>query len=145
MKKLSLIALMLLLAGCAHAYNTAVSYHAQNYQFHKHTIFIKIHWNIVRPDNNTVVAEGFVEPFNPDVVIHTVRLDLVGLDGRGKVVNSAEGMPRDLYIESPYYPASPFKISMKLTGKEKALTITGNYYYYEMNRAGRSEHIDFIP
>ena len=145
MKKIALTLMLLLLVGCAHAYDTTSSYKAQDYQMHKHTIFIKVHWNFVHPDNGTVVAEGFVEPFNPGDGLHTVRLILVGLDGQGKEVNSSEGLPRDNYIESPYYSASPFRISMKLNGKEKTLTIRGSYYHYELDRKNRIERLDFIP
>lgn len=145
MKIIALTAMLLLLAGCAHAYTATGAYKGQDYQYHKHTIFIKVHWNFTHPDNETVLAEGFVEPFSPDDVIHTVRLSLVGLDSQGKVVNSSEGMPRDNYIESPFYPASPFRISMKLNGKEKIFTITGSYYHYELDKAGRIERFDNIP
>ena len=145
MKKIALIAMLLLLAACAHAYDSAGAYRVQDYQFHKHTIFLKVHWNFVHPDGETVVAEGIVEPFSPDDGLHSVRLDLVGLDSQGNVVNSSEGMPRDIYIESPLYPASPFRISMKLNGKEKIFTITGSYFHYELGKKTRFERIDYIP
>lgn len=145
MKKIALTMMLLLLAGFAYAYDTPASYKTQDYQLHKHTIYIKVHWNMTRPDSDTVVAEGFVEPFSRDEGLRAVQLELVGLDDQGKVVNSSAGTTRDAYIESPLYPASPFRISMKLNGKEKALTITGSYYHYELGRRGRFERIDYIP
>lgn len=146
MKKLALAAILTILAGCAHAYGTTgVSYNGRGYRFHENTVYIKVYWNIARPGKDTAVAEGFVEPFSPGEGIHTVRLTLVGLDDQGRVVSSADGVPRDNYIESPYYPASPFKITLKLTGKEKALTIRGSYYHYGLGRGSRLERFDFFP
>jgi hypothetical protein len=145
MKKLALTAMLLFLAGFAYAYDTPASYKAQDYQLHKHTIYIKVHWNMTRPDNDTVVAEGFVEPFSRDEGLRAVQLELVGLDDQGKVVNSSEGTPRDANIESPLYPASPFRISMKLNGQEKSFTMTGSYYHYELGEKTRNERIDHIP
>jgi hypothetical protein len=147
MKKLALITMLLLLAGCAHAYSATNSYKAQDYQSHKHTLFIKVHWNLIGPENNVVTAEGFVEPFNNDNAVQAVRLRLVGLDEQGRIMNSAEGMPRDQYIESPFYPASPFRITMKLNGKEKNFTIIGSYFYNGIDKMPRLDaaHIDYIP
>lgn len=145
MKKLAITALLLLLAGNAYAYDMLSPYKVQDYQFHKHTIFIKVHWNIAKTDSDTVVAEGFVEPFNHDNGIRAAQLELVGLDEQGKVVNSSEGTTRYPYIEPTFYPASPFRISMKLNGKEKVLTMTGSYFHYTLDRRGRTEQIDYIP
>ena len=108
-------------------------YKAGDYQWHKQTNFIKVHWSYTQKDSDTIIAEGFVEPFNPDTGVNFVKLKLVGLDAQDKVVSSAEGIPRDNYIESPFYPASPFRIAMKLSGKEKVITITGSYYYYSLS------------
>ena len=44
MKKLALITTLLLLAGCAH-YSVS-SFHAQDYQFRKNTLFIKVYWSL---------------------------------------------------------------------------------------------------
>ncbi len=145
MKKLAIVAMLMLLAGSAYAYDMIAPYKVQDYQFHKHTIFLKVHWNITRPDSDSVVAEGYVEPFNHDNGLRGVQLELVGLDDQGKVVNSSPGTTRDPYIEPTFYPASPFRIYMKLNGKEKVLTITGSYYHYEVGRRGRFERIDYIP
>jgi len=145
MKKLAFAALLLLLASCAYGYDMLSPYKVQDYQFHKHTIYIKVHWNIIKPDSDTVIADGFVEPFNHDEGLRAVQLELVGLDDQGKVVDSSGGTPRDPYIESPFYPASPFRIIMRLNGKEKALTITGSYYHYEIGKWGRFGRIDYIP
>jgi hypothetical protein len=145
MKKLALVITLLLLAGCAHY--SATTYHARDYQFSKNTLFIKVYWNIIRPDKNTVTAQGFVEPFSLDNGLQAVKLSLVGLDEQGKIVNSAEGMPRDEDIESPFYPASPFAITMKTNGEEKDFTIIGSYFYYGVGKkpALDSAHIDYIP
>jgi hypothetical protein len=146
MKNLAFAALLILLAGCAHTYNMAgYNYNEQDYKYHKHTIFINLHWNITHPDNDTVVAEGFVEPFSVSDGLRAVRLSLVGLDDQGRVVNSSDGLPRDTYIESPFYPASPFKISLKRNGKERIFTIIGSYYHYELGTASRFERFDYIP
>lgn len=145
MKKLAFAALLLALASSAYAYDMLAPYKVQDYQFHKHTIYIKVHWNIAKTDSDTVVAEGFVEPFNHDDGLRAVQLELVGLDDQGKVINSSEGTPRYPYIEPTFYPSSPFRITMKLNGKEKALTMTGSYYHYPLGRRGRFEQIDYIP
>ncbi len=145
MKNLALAVMLVLFAGFAYAYDPAgVSYNARDYQLQKHTIYIKVHWNLTRPDKDTVVAEGFVEPFTPGEGLRAVRLELVGLDEHGDVVNSVEGLPRDNYIESPFYPASPFKIMMKLNGREKAVTINGSYYHYDLGRKTRFERFEFL-
>jgi len=146
MKKIAITLMLLLLAACAYAYDLpGASYKVQDYQWHKNTLFIKVHWNFTHPDNDTIVAEGFVEPFNHDNGLRAVQLSLVGLDDQGNAVNSSDGMPRDIYIESPFYPASPFKITMKLNGKEKAFTMIGSYFHFELGRKTRFERIDFIP
>ena len=54
MKKLALVITLLLLTGCAHY--SATTYHARDYQFRKNTLFIKVYWNIIRPDKNTVTT-----------------------------------------------------------------------------------------
>ncbi len=146
MKKLALAAiLLLLLASTAYGSSMLAPYKVQDYQFHKHTIYLKVHWNITKTDSDTVVAEGFVEPFNHDEGLRGVQLELVGLDEQGNVVNSSSGTPKYPLIDPTFYPASPFRITMKLNGKEKALTITGSYYHYEIGRLGRFEEIDYIP
>ena len=147
MRRLLLFALLLFLTACAHAAYTGGTYDARGYRFHKHTTFIKVHWNLLSQEEGTVVADGFVEPFNPDTGLNFVRLKLVGLDAGGEVVSSAEGVPRDNYIESPFYPASPFRIAMKLSGKEKVITITGGYYYYSLSGKRRlaGSTYDTIP
>ena len=146
MKKLALVITLLLLAGCAHY--PVSTFNARDYQFRKNTLFIKVYWNLVRPEKkDTVTAQGFVEPFSPDNGLQAVRLSLVGLDEQGKIVNSAEGMPRDQNIESPLYPASPFAITMKLNGQEKDFTIIGSYFYYGTGKKPilDAAHIDYIP
>jgi hypothetical protein len=146
MKKLAFIMTLLLFAGCAHYYSVS-AFHARDYQFAKNTLYIKVYWNLTRQDKDTVTAKGFVEPFNPDNGLQAVQLSLVGLDGQGKIVNSAEGMPRDEIIESPFYPASPFSITMKLNGQEKSFTIIGSYFHYGIGRKPPLDaaHIDYIP
>jgi hypothetical protein len=136
---------LLLLAGCAHHYYVS-AFHARDYQFHKNTLFIKVHWNLIQ-EKDTVTAKGFVEPFSPDNGLWAVKLRLVGLDEQGKIVNSAEGMPRDEQIESPFYPASPFAITIKTNGQEKSFTITGSYFHYGIGRRPPMDaaHIDYIP
>jgi hypothetical protein len=145
MKKLAFVITLWLLAGCAHHYSMD-AFHARDYQFAKNTLFIRVYWNLIR-EKDTVTAKGFVEPFNPDNGLQAVQLRLVGLDEQGKIVNSAEGMPRDQQIESPLYPASPFSITMKLNGKEKSFTITGSYFHYGIGRRPPMDaaHIDYIP
>jgi len=132
-KRLFIVAAMLaLLASCGHAKPLALDtfkLHQQDYQWHKSTMWIRAHWNYKYPDKETVVAEGFVEPFDPHNGVHDVALELVGIDDDGNVVNSASGRPSDNYIISPL-DKSPFKISMKLNGKETGYTIRGSYYRY---------------
>ncbi len=67
MKKLILFAVILLaLTSCGGKKITLVNlYHTKDYQWHKNTLYIKVHWNIERPDANTVVADGYIEPFEP--------------------------------------------------------------------------------
>jgi len=113
------------------------SLHDTDYQWHKNTRFIKVHWNYQRPGNGTIIADGFVEPFDPHNGIHDVELELVGLDEDGKIVNRASGKPADNYIVSPV-DKSPFKITLKLTGEEKDFTVIGRFYYYNDN-----SHPDF--
>ena len=135
------------LTACAHAAYTGGTYDARGYRFHKHTTFIKVHWNLLSQEEGTVVADGFVEPFNPGDGLNAVRLKLVGLDEKDNVVSSAEGMPKDEYIESPFYPASPFRLAMKLTSKEKVITMTGYYYHYKLDMRPRlsGRQLDNIP
>ena len=140
-------ALAALAASCAPKTTYVGLYRAQDYQWHKQTNFIKVHWNYSNPDKQTLVAEGFVEPFNPKDGLHTVRLELVGMEEHGAVVNTAEGAPRDTYIEHPLYPYSPFKIVMKLKGGEKDFTIKGSYYHYlvGMKPDFSVKSLDYIP
>lgn len=105
--------------------------HPENYAFHKNTPFIKVHWNIVRPDKDTVVAEGYVEPFSHNDELYMVDLRLVGLDEDGKIVSKAGGRPKDNLIAPPV-DASPFRIVMHLTGEETDFTITGSYYHFDI-------------
>ena len=148
MKKLLLFAVILLaLTSCAGKKVTLVNlYHTKDYQWHKNTLYIKVHWNIEKPDANTVVADGYVEPFSPRTGLHNVELELVGLDKDGKVVNSAKGKPTDIRIVSPI-AASPFRMTMKLHGSEDEFTVRGSYYHF--NTGGRedfsSQAYDSIP
>lgn len=147
MRRLALFAMLLFLTACAHAGYTGGTFDARGYRFHKNTTFIKVHWNLLQQGADEVVADGFVEPFNPDTGLNFVRLKLVGLDAKGDIVSSGEGIPRDNYIESPFYPASPFRITMKLSGKEKVITMTGSYYYYSLSEKRRlaGSMFDTIP
>jgi hypothetical protein len=140
MKKLLLFAVILLaLTSCGGKKITLVNlYHTQDYQWHKNTLYIKAHWNIERPDANTVVMDGYIEPFDPKTGLHHVRLELVGLDADGNAVNSVAGMPRDSRIASPL-STSPFKLTMKLNGKEEDFTLRGSYYHFD---AGAREDMD---
>ena len=65
-------------------------------------------------------------------------LELVGLDADGKAVNSVEGMPKDNRIVSPI-ATSPFRITMRLNGKEDDFTVRGSYYHFVM---GAREDLD---
>jgi len=140
MKKLLLLAVILLaLTSCGGKNITLVNlYHAQDYQWHKNTLYIKVHWNIERPDANTVVAEGYVEPFDPKTGLHSIRLELDGLDAEGNVVNYVAGMPKETRIVSPL-STSPFRLTMKLNGKEDDFTMRGSYYHFD---AGAREDMD---
>jgi len=132
MKKLMLLAvLVLMLASCGGRTDVTLLglYDAKDYQWHKNTIYIKLHWNYKKPDKDTIVVEGFVEPFDPRTGLHDVDLEFVGLDEKGEVVNSATGRPKDNYIVSPI-SRSPFRITMKLNGRETDYTIKGGYYHY---------------
>jgi hypothetical protein len=132
MKRLILFAaLVVMLAACGGRTNVTLIglYDAKDYQWHKNTIYIKLHWNLKRPDKDTIIAEGFVEPFNPKLGLHNVDLELVGLGENDEVVNTATGRPKDNYIASPL-GKSPFRITMKLNGREKDFTIKGGYYHY---------------
>ncbi|MBI5189898.1 MAG: hypothetical protein HZA22_04430 [Nitrospirae bacterium] len=151
MKKLyasvALLLLAALLASCGNTKTTFIEiYHAKDYQWHKNTLGIKLHWDYLHPDDGTIVADGYVEPFNPSNGVHTVRLELVGLDKDGNVVNTASGMPRDNYIYHPL-DESPFTISMKLNGSEKRFTIRGTYYYYNAGEIPdySTSDIEYIP
>jgi hypothetical protein len=145
-KRLILVTLCLLLAACGHTYGTLKAYHARDYQLHKQTMWIKVHWNLQRPDKDTIVADGFVEPYNPKFGIHDVDLTLVGLDGNGDIINKASGRPADTYIASPL-GSSPFRITMKLKGGENKFTITGSYYYDVAGTVPTfgARSVDFIP
>ena len=105
--------------------------HPENYRFHKNTNYIKVHWNILRQDKNTVVAEGYVEPFSHNDELYMVDLRLDGLDADGKIVSKAGGRPKDNLIAPPV-DASPFRIVLHLTGKETDFTITGSYYHFDI-------------
>lgn len=145
-KAAAAVVLVMLLAGCGHGQRTLVNvYNAEDFGQHKHTIWLKLHWNYLHPDNGTIVANGYVEPFSPSSGLNSVRLELVGLDDNGEVVNSAPGMPRDNYIASPI-DESPFRITMPLNGREKRFTIRGSYYYTEDERpVPRDTRFDYIP
>jgi len=121
-------------------------YKPNDYQQYKNTLYIKLHWNLNRPDASTVVADGYVEPFSPRYGVHAVRLELVGLDENGKVVNKASGAPADDNIVSPL-DTSPFRITMKRNGREKEFTIRGEYYHYiaGTTRDFGSRQYDTIP
>ena len=151
MKKLlvtAFLAVMLaaVLAGCTSHHIPQLALRGTDYQWHKNTLWIKVHWNYLRPDKDTIIADGFVEPFDPHNGVHTVRLELVGLDEAGKVVNSASGMPADSNIASPT-DKSPFRITMKLSGKETDFTIKGNYYYFIAGDRPSfdAKFLDYIP
>jgi hypothetical protein len=140
MKKLILFAVIVLaLSSCGGKKITLVNlYQTKDYQWHKNTLYIKVHWNYENPDAETIVADGYVEPFDFKTGLQRVRLELVGLDADGKVVSSAEGMPKDVRIASPM-STSPFRISMKLNGKEEDFTVRGSYYHFD---AGGREDMD---
>lgn len=151
MKKLYALSALLLLAAlfasCGNTKSTLVEiYHPKDYQWHKNTLGVKLHWNYLRPDEATIVADGYVEPFNPSNGVHTVRLELVGLDKDGNVVNTASGIPKDNYIVHPL-DESPFAITMKLNGSEKRFTIRGTYYNFNTGEIPdySSSDIEYIP
>ena len=140
MRKLLLLTIILLtLTSCGGKKITLVNlYRAQDYQWQKNTLYIKVHWNIERPDANTIIADGYVEPFTPATGLHHVRLELVGLDANGIAVNSVYGIPKDTRIVSPI-STSPFRLTMKLNGKEDDFTMRGGYYHFD---AGAREDMD---
>lgn len=146
MKNAAAALLVMLLAGCGHGQRTLVNvYNPEDFGQHKHTIWLKLHWNYLHPGDGTIVADGYVEPFSPSSGLNTVRLELVGLNENGEVVNSASGMPRDNYIITPI-DESPFRISMPLNGREKRFTIRGSYYYTEDEWPVSSDsRFDYIP
>jgi hypothetical protein len=122
---------VLFIAGCSRLTSiTQINvFDEHDYQWHKVTLNIKVHWSYKRPDPQTIVAEGYVEPFDPKTCLNHVRLELVGLDADGNVVNSAKGKPADELILQPN-AASYFRIQMKLNGKEKDFNIRGSYHYF---------------
>jgi len=130
MKRLIALAVIsLLLASCGQVSRNIKPLHAYDYQWHKQTLYIKVHWNYQHPDKDTIVADGFVEPISLKYGVHDVALELVALDGDGEVVNSVSGRPADNYIASPL-DTSPFRITMKLKGGEERFTIKGTYFFY---------------
>lgn len=141
------VAALVMLAGCGHTSGQLVGkYDARDYTEEKHTVWIKLHWNYLRPDADTVVAEGYVEPYSKGDWLRDVRLELVGLNDAGEVVNTAQGMPEDIVIKPPI-DQSPFSIAMSLNGRETRFTIRGSYYYITNGRPGRprSPQYDTIP
>jgi len=132
MRRTAFIAMtVLLLAGCSRITGvTPVNvFNQHDYQWHKYTMDIKVHWSYLRPDPDTIVAEGYVEPYDPKTCLNSVRLELVGLDADGEIVNSVKGKPADELILQPN-AASYFRIEMKLNGKEKDFTIRGSYHHF---------------
>ena len=83
MKKLALVVTLLLLAGCAHHYSVD-AFNARDYQFAKNTLFIKVYWNLTRPEKDTVTAKGSSNRSAPITDCQAVRLRLVGLDEQGR-------------------------------------------------------------
>jgi len=141
------VAALVMLAGCGHTTEPLFGkYDAVDYREHKHTIWIKVNWDYTRPDADTIVAEGYVEPYNKGDGLRDVRLELVGLDDAGEVVNSTNGIPKDTVIISPI-DQSPFRITMRLNGREKRFTIRGSYYYMVDEKRGSpgSSHYGAIP
>ncbi|MHB8173250.1 MAG: hypothetical protein ACYDFU_02165 [Nitrospirota bacterium] len=149
MKKSLLLALLLLaaaIAGCAGGNDIlGQNFKPGDYSFHKHTNYIKIHWNL-RVEGKRAMADGYVEPFSHDDGLHTVNLELVGLDSKGNIISSAMGQPKDEFIASPF-DKSPFEISMPLKGGEKDFTIRGNYYHYPAGKDPdfSQDKLDYIP
>jgi len=126
---LMLVSMVILFTSCGGSYAVKEE-SAKTYKHYKNTIYLKVHWNYLRPEEGKIVAEGYVEPFDKRTGLHTVSLELVGMDADGKVVNFAAGRPVDDYIASPLDTA-PFKIVMRLDGTEKSFGIRGSYYHYE--------------
>ncbi len=141
------VAALTMLAGCGHTAEPLVGkYDARGYTEEKHTVWIKLHWNYTRSDADTIAAEGYVEPYSEGDGLRDVRLELVGLDDAGEVVNSASGMPADIVITPPVNQ-SPFSISMMLNGRETRFTIRGSYYYITDDKHGgpRTPRYGTIP
>ncbi len=141
MKKIAVAALLVIaaaIAGCAGGNDIlGKGYRSKDYSFHKNTNYIKVNWNL-KIRTNRAVAVGYVEPSSHDVGLHTVKLELVGLDSEGRVISSAKGMPLDEYIMSPSYE-SPFEIVLPLKGGEKDFTIRGSYYHYPVGNNSDSD------
>ncbi len=149
MKKIAVAALLVLaatIAGCAGGNDIlGQDYKPGDYSFHKNTNYIKVHWNL-KIAGKRAVADGYVEPFSHDDGLHTVNLELVGLDKEGKVISSAKGTPKDEYIMSPF-EESPFDISLPLKGGEEYFTIRGSYYHFPSGKDSdfSRDKLDYIP
>jgi len=141
----SAILCALIVTACGHA-QPFKAYRADDYQWHKNTLYLRAHWNIKKTAPDTVVAEGFVEPFNHEEGLQSVNLELVGLDKDGNVISSAKGMPEDPLIFPPIM-GSLFRITLKLKGPEDDFAIRGTYYHYKigMRPSYSSEAYDTIP
>lgn len=132
MRKLAAaLILLLVVAGCSRAnrITTVTVLEARDYQWHKVTAHIKVHWNIVKNADGTVTADGFVEPLNPKYGLYNVRLGLAGLAPDGGIVSSVEGRPLDTLIMPPE-PKSYFRMTLTPAGTEKKFTVHGNFHYF---------------
>ncbi|MBI4572895.1 MAG: hypothetical protein HY713_06370 [candidate division NC10 bacterium] len=89
---------------------------------------VVLYWNCARPEPNLLRFEGVAQnPWSPQEV-RFLELELVGVDGRDRVVAEARGAVQDILIHTNQ--TSPFRMDLRTAGSEARFDL---YYQYRFS------------
>lgn len=100
-----------------------------------HTVsaHVALYWNCSTPESGRLQVEGVaVNPWS-DQPIKLLQFDLVGVDGRDRVVSAAKADARDIQIFTNQ--SSPFQLDLRTTGGEVRYDL---YYQYVFRDRGHN-------
>jgi len=86
-------------------------------------------WNCERPDPSVLRLDGVAQNPWSAQPIRYLEFELVGMDGRDRVVSQAKGTARDILIYTSQ--VSPFQLDLRTVGSEARFDLFYEYKFLE--------------
>lgn len=141
-KWFAVMALAVVVSACSQ-----VPYKAPDFQAFRHKEtgpILNLYWNYEHPRSDETVVRGYVKNVQTEP-IHDFKLEVASLDAKGHVIAKKffYAFPEIIGTSSDVDDADllPFRIQLRLTGREKAYRFCYQYQYYVDNGDDRDSRL----